>query len=412
MHEPTLIQSPNLRKFSQPSKQVTLPSNTYILSLASLPTRYAISTSSPSSDTIQLFDKSTLTPLSKFDGHQGGNTFLRVVDRFAGEERKTLISSGKDGFIKVWDERSKSCSIKLSNTSNDLSVLSFDVSLDGLLVAGGTALQGEDALILYWDPRKPTKPIRTHSSTHSDDITCLHFQKQTTQIRNLLLSASSDGLISTSDADEDDEDEAVIHVANWLGCSISQAGWLSSTSTSNSKSKVAGIWAASDMETFSTWTDELDPLQSLDLRAPSVHTQDRTWVSDYLIACDISNNSNELMMFMGSNEGDIASIKNPTLGIPDSDMGSKAWSWTLQNLWTHGHKEIVRSVLWDEKNGALLTGGEDGKLNLWSGFNPENQGDDIDMDESSMSSPGRRKREYEGDGDMDVDEEGSRKRRR
>lgn len=66
-----------------------------------------------------------------------------------------------------------------------------------------------------------------------------------------MLSASSDGLICTSDADQDDEDEAGLQVGNW-GCSISQVGWIHSSSSTGPK-----IWASSDMETFSTWTGEV-----------------------------------------------------------------------------------------------------------------------------------------------------------
>jgi WD repeat-containing protein 89 len=94
-------------------------------------------------------------------------------------------------------------------------------------------------------------PIRTHSSTHSDDVTALHFlhSSATASSSKILLSASSDGLISTSNAEEEDEDEAVLHVGNW-GCSVSQAGWIS-------VSAGAQAWAASDMETFSCWSDEV-----------------------------------------------------------------------------------------------------------------------------------------------------------
>jgi WD40 repeat protein len=134
------------------------------------------------------------------------------------------------------------------------SLLCFDVSADGLTVAAGTDLQGDDALILYWDPRNPSAPMRTHSSTHSDDITALHFLHSSSSfssssLSKILLSASSDGLVCTSNADKEDEDEAVLHVGNW-GCSISQAGWIS-------VSAGAQAWAASDMETFSCWTDEV-----------------------------------------------------------------------------------------------------------------------------------------------------------
>lgn len=92
------------------------------------------------------------------------------------------------------------------------------------------------------DPRQPATPLRTHASTHSDDITVLHFGPE-----NTLLSASSDGLISLSNGNEDDEDEAVVTVANW-GCSVAQAGWMPGYQR---------IWAASDMETFGTWTSNV-----------------------------------------------------------------------------------------------------------------------------------------------------------
>ena len=95
--------------------------------------------------------------------------------------------------------------------------------------------------------------MRTHGSTHSDDITTLSYTpKKNESNQNILLSGSTDGLVSTSNADEEDEEEAVIQVGNW-GCSISQTGWIHRQSESIS----ASVWAASDMETFSTWTSEV-----------------------------------------------------------------------------------------------------------------------------------------------------------
>jgi hypothetical protein len=70
-----------------------------------------------------------------------------------------------------------------------------------------------------------------------------------------LLSASSDGLISLSDADEENDEEAVLNVGNW-GCSVSQAGWIHGDTEPS-------IWAASDMETFSTWSTEVRVLLDL-----------------------------------------------------------------------------------------------------------------------------------------------------
>ena len=101
------------------------------------------------------------------------------------------------------------------------------------------------------DPRSPGVPLRIHSSTHSDDVTAVHFLKTTLagSSHNIILSVSSDGLVCTSNADERDEEEAVMHVGNW-GCSVAQAGWIYDHPGPK-------IWASSDMETFSTWSSEV-----------------------------------------------------------------------------------------------------------------------------------------------------------
>lgn len=114
-------------------------------------------------------------------------------------------------------------------------------------------------MVLFFsrDPRNPVARLRSHGSTHSDDITTVHFLKgeHTSSSNKVLLSASSDGLISTSNALEADEDEAVMHVGNW-GCSVSQGGWISNARGSR-------IWAASDMETFSCWSNEVGSFHTL-----------------------------------------------------------------------------------------------------------------------------------------------------
>lgn len=105
--------------------------------------------------------------------------------------------------------------------------------------------------VIIRDPRNPAAPLRSHSSTHSDDITAVHFSHLGSQ--NVLLSASSDGLITTSNPEEENEDEAGLHVGNW-GCSVSQVGWINTTEHGPQASR---IWASSDMETFSSWSNEV-----------------------------------------------------------------------------------------------------------------------------------------------------------
>ncbi|KAF9448468.1 WD40 repeat-like protein [Macrolepiota fuliginosa MF-IS2] len=399
-------QSPSLYESSVPQVSVALRhDDAYVLSLANLPTAYAASASSPSNK-IDLIDKRSLRRIQTLPGHDVATTSIRAVDCVTGMPGRTLLSTGKDGSVKVWDDRSGSHSIKLTNMGNtSLGILSCDVSPDGNLVAAGTEFLSQDAFILYWDPRQPAAPLRTHSSTHSDDITTMSFYPSASS-PPLILSGSSDGLLSISDANEDDEDEAVVHVGSW-GPSISQAGWYLPSPTSTS----LGVWAASDMETFSLWSNELDQRLSLDIRSPSVHSQSRTWVTDYLISCFPSNNWG-LRVYTGSNEGDVALITPPDLSSPDPSMNG-AGKWTLHSLWTKNHVGVVRSILPDDDNGVIITGGEDGNIHLWNNENPfpstpypaitadESMDVDVDMDTNSHAhgSPSQTRRKRDRDGD-------------
>ena len=81
----------------------------------------------------------------------------------------------------------------------------------------------------------------------------MHFSRSSSSSEgshHLLLSGSTDGLVCISNAEEQDEDEAVVYIGN-LGSSISQTGWMPNCATRT------GVWAATDMETFSVWSDEV-----------------------------------------------------------------------------------------------------------------------------------------------------------
>ncbi|KAG1811169.1 WD40 repeat-like protein [Suillus subaureus] len=348
----SLLESPSFETISSAIKSTTHPDGSYVLALTSLGNYYVSSASAPS-NAIHLFDKSFLKCVQTLKGHQNATTTLRTVRGIGGSDRHMLLSAGKDGCVIAWDERSGTPTIQMTTSGRSRTVLSCDASHDGLTVAAGTDLQKEDAFILYWDPRKPTVPLRVHGSTHSDDITAVHFLKNSPSPTSgqILLSASTDGLVSTSNSAEDDEDEAVLNVGSW-GCSISQAGWIRGSSANR-------VWAASDMETFSCWSNELDMLQNCDIRHPSIHSHGRTWVTDYLITCHNTKRSDSnLAVFVGSNEGDVALLSS-------SNVSDSSAPWTINSAWANGHTGVVRSVLWDEAHEILVTGGEDSKISTW-----------------------------------------------
>ncbi|KAF9040683.1 WD40-repeat-containing domain protein [Panaeolus papilionaceus] len=406
MEEPqrALLESPNFleQTSSHRSWKPSIAEPPYIMTIANLASHYVTSTSATSNN-LDIFDKSTLRKIQTLQGHNGGITSAHAVDNVGGVVRNCIVSSGRDGSVKVWDERSGSHSIKMTNLGQDRGLLCCDVSADGMTVAAGTELKGDDAILLYWDPRQPAAPLRMHTSTHSEDITTLSFSP-VSYGPQVLLSGSSDGLVSISNPSEDDEDEATINVGNF-GCSVSQAGWIHGAQPGQ-----AAIWAASDMETFSTWTMEAEQLLNIDIRSPVLH-QRRTWVTDYLVTAHSSPTSvPNLSVFTGSNEGDIALVSNANPSTSESP-------WYLHRLWTQGHSGVVRSLLWDEQNQKIVSGGEDGTLKTWD-FSPldpaelysqqDGRGDvEMDVDEtvSSPTSKGKRR-------DIDMNDEGRGKRPR
>lgn len=99
---------------SQSFTATTLPSastpsltDSYVLNIASLTNSYAVSLSAPS-NSIATFDKTRLHPQGLFKAHSDSVTLLRSASLLydgASPGGNILLTSGKDGFVKAWDER-------------------------------------------------------------------------------------------------------------------------------------------------------------------------------------------------------------------------------------------------------------------------------------------------------------------
>jgi len=133
------------------------------------------------------------------------------------------------------------------------------------------------------------------------------------------------------------------------------------------------------METFSLWLDEvchlvwdqfivvsdspkLNQLLSSDIRSPSVHTQSRTWVTHYLIAClPLQEGLRDLTSmlcfpFIGITtfpRGDAAFITPP--GLSSSKLSTKSiGNWVLHSLRKNCHT-VIRSILPDDEVSLSIT---------------------------------------------------------
>jgi WD40 repeat protein len=239
----TLLASTSFSTLTSPRRTNNI-GDAYVLEIARTASHYVASTFAPK-NTTHLFDRSSFAPVRALAGHEGGTSALVVAPApsslVAGGH--ALFNCGKDARVKMWDERTGTVALesaclfpstpyasdrlmgssgKLRTSGRPRALLSLGVASDGHMLAAGTELAGADACIHFFDLPSPAAPLRTHSQTHPEEITVFKFAPAG---ERLLLSASSDGLLCTSNPDEQDEDEAGVHVGNW-GCSIARAGWM------------------------------------------------------------------------------------------------------------------------------------------------------------------------------------------
>ncbi|PVG03536.1 WD40 repeat-like protein [Serendipita vermifera] len=386
-----------------------IPYVTHLLGLSTYQVVAAFSTPSDSFGLLAI-TQSHLTPLRFFAGHQQGITDLKPTPTEQ-SHGITFWSCGIDGLVKYFDTRldgKESMILKASPNQQEI-FLSLDISANANMVAAGTERRNEEAIIVYWDPRNPSQPVHTHTSTHSEDVTCLAF-KPTLTDSNLILSGSSDGLVCISDSHQSDEDEACLHVAN-TGASIARVGWMNLTGSNNPK--VPRVWSASDMETMSIWSNDLDPVYDYgDVRSASTEA----WETDYIISSRWLGAKNSLgkgglLTWCGDNSGRLSLMRHNT----------HSWKkWKMEAVLEGAHTEIVRCVCWNEE-GLVVSGGEDGRIALWqvgknrmSGLESHikedteeeiEEEDDDDMEVEGVPTnpaPGRRRRESAGDDDIKV----------
>ncbi|TFK96347.1 WD40-repeat-containing domain protein [Pterulicium gracile] len=320
--------------------------SSYLLACLHLPAAnlYAVSTSTPENAVLLLNDETRR--IQKSLQHPNVITRLRLARNFLGGQER-LLTSCKDGSVRVWDIQSGDC-IRTFSTSPRRAILSFDISQDKSTIAAGTELAQQEAHIIFFstDPESTdAHPGWVHTSTHSDDVTCLNFLGSSSQI----LSASTDGCLCISDASVKDEEEAVLSTSNW-GCSIAQAGVIDDEL----------IWAGSDMETFSVWSIELDKIADINIKSdpenPSIPSSAK---SDYLVTVS----SQPRGLIVGSYEGQISLLSLPKnsssplklLHAPTSPLTGPP----------HATETVVRCALLVPEKDRVVTGAEDGMICVW-----------------------------------------------
>lgn len=252
------------------------------------------------------------------------------------------MTGGRDGLVRCWDARAQRGIEMLDPKANGISSLACREQY----IAVGTESLKEglgDVSVLLFDTRNPRQPIRQYNESHTDTVTQLQFHPAQPHV---LLSGSTDGLVSVLDVNHEDEDDALQQVLNPRSA-VHCAGFLAHDEA----------YVVSTDEQYSIYTLAKTAAEDEELPPPiqfgDVRDQlDCMYVIDILVQPD-----GPPLIAYGHNEKRTLGISS--LGIP----GAWAFGQKIDLPGAHG-EEVVRDLLLIEKR--AFSCGEDGNVKAWA----------------------------------------------
>lgn len=303
------------------------PPGTFLYALAQNGSTFA---TIASDDALRLFDGS-LKPLhSAAHAHAGISCLSTIGNGFA--------TAGRDGLVRCWDARAKKEAADIAEPKGaGISAL----ACHDHLIAIGTESTKEglgDVSVLMYDTRNASVPMRSYVECHTDSITQLAFHP--TQ-PNVLLSGSTDGLVSLLDITHADEEDALQQVLNPRSA-VHCAGFLS------------------DNEVYVLTTDEQFSIYHLseDTSGSALDFGDVRPTLDCSYVVDVVNTARPPAMVFGHHERSELAI------VPLDETRQWAFGPKVQLPGAHG-EEIVRDLLLLHAEGKAVSCAEDGKVRAW-----------------------------------------------
>ncbi|KAK5109910.1 hypothetical protein LTR62_006399 [Meristemomyces frigidus] len=305
--------------------------DTYLFSLAQ--TGSKVLATIGSDDTLRLFD-SALRPIAAKQTPDSGLACLKAFSD------NLLATAGRDGIIRLWDSRAKLAAQLSEAQGRGISAIACHEHI----IAAGTESNKEglgDVSVLLYDTRNPTVPLRNYAESHTDSITQLAFHPVQ---RNVLLSGSTDGLVSLFDANQAEEEDALQQVLNPRSA-VHAAGFLAADQA----------WVLTTDEQFLLYPLQ-EPVEGVE-PPPATDFGDVRQKLDCMYVIDLLQPADgPPVMACGHNNKQTSSLVQLD--------GSGPWKFgqVVDLPGAHG-EEVVRGVLL--AGGRVYSCGEDGQVRVW-----------------------------------------------
>lgn len=349
------------------SSNLSTASDTYLYTLARTGSDYA---TIGSDNALRIFN---IPDLKKTRAYAPAHTGISCLT--TASNNTTLCTGGRDGLIRFWDPRTTSPKPTLEIQEPKSAGLSA-LACAGNFLAAGTESTKEglgDVSVLVYDLRSPTAPLRSFVESHTDSITQLQWHP--TQ-RNLLLSGSTDGLVSVFDAEVADEEDALMQVLNPRSA-VHCAGFLAEDQV-YALSTDEQLWVYGLEKTGTAEEEALPVKQFGDVRGEL----ECMYVIDLVREGFMQNP----VVAYGHNE-------KRTLGI--AELVGPGWKFGRRIDLPGAHEEEVVRDLKFVDEGRVLTCGEDGMMRLWA--IGEGGSADAAKAEGSVSKKAKRKGKKESE---------------
>ncbi|EER19886.1 conserved hypothetical protein [Perkinsus marinus ATCC 50983] len=328
----------------------------YVFRICLLPSSLAIASQqrvgAKVNSVIRILDEATLSEMSLLPAcHDQPITDLQVIPASHG---RGLVSSSRDGTVKLWDLRSSGGpvgTIVCSSNRRDAQLFGASINTNNVLAVG------LDSDVALYDVKSGnSKPYFTYTEAHMDIVNCVKFHPTRT---NLCLTGGDDTLINVldvTDLNNEDDGQApkVTLSAEDSVRSVSAAGPTGDLLVVSTCTERLQVWNASTAQRCL----ESSGIREHPLLCASQGEQEDMQLG-YIIDAQYDAPSDRLYILGGSTNGTVVcceladAAELTTHGVFHTGLGDR------------GHEGVVRSAVLDTTRGTVFTGGEDGAVVSW-----------------------------------------------